>query len=133
MDITSDIKAISLGIHPLEKFILAFANALPAPLIYDSGRSHYGFRFGKPDVRHFCLLKGVRSVSGLNASLELVRTGYSQEIMVILRTVVECASHIEFVLNGYQPSAEPTKAASLYLESYFSDFARNEVADFKTP
>jgi hypothetical protein len=109
----------------------AFAKTLPSPLFYDSGRDHYGFRYGKPDLRHFCLLKGIRAVSGLNAAVELVRTGYTQEFVVLLRTVVEYRTHIEFVLSAIDKTGNLRADAETHVQDYFSDFARNSAADFK--
>nr|WP_156134732.1 hypothetical protein [Methylobacterium sp. ZNC0032] len=109
----------------------AFANSLPPPIIYHSGIQHWGFRFTKPDVPHFCLLKAVRSISGLNAISELIRTGYVQEIVVILRTIVECLSHIDFVLIDAKGCGN--KEIRKYVESYFQDYRRNDAADFKKP
>jgi hypothetical protein len=82
-------------IEPLERLIQLFADSLEQPKLYrfDSDR---GFRFETPDIRHFCLLKAIRVVSALNPSLELVRGGYTQEFAVLLRTLVECTTHIEY-------------------------------------
>jgi hypothetical protein len=61
---------------------------------------HHGFRYATPGAEHFCLLKAVRVVSALNAALELARCGYAQEIGVLMRTLVECTTHIEYVLSA---------------------------------
>ena len=89
------------------------------------------FLVGKPDARHFCLLKAVRAVSALNAAIELARRGYTQEIAVLIRTVIECTTHIEFVLSGRVGSIGPDPAAEKYVQDYFADFARNDASDFK--
>jgi hypothetical protein len=97
--LAAQLQAIRSRVDPLEKLVHALAERLPAPLRYHSGRQHHGFRYGKPDVRHFCLLKAVRAVSALNAAIELARCGYVQEIAVLIRTVIECTTHIEFGLS----------------------------------
>lgn len=120
-------------IVPLEKFIHAFSNSLPNPLYYDSGKQHFGFRYGKPDSRHFCLLKGIRAVSGLNAAIELVRAGYTQEFYVLLRTIDEYKTHIEFVLYARNDDGALTADAEKHVQEYFADYARNSAEDFKRP
>jgi hypothetical protein len=120
-------------IEPLERFIQALADSLPNPLYYDSGKGHFGFRYGKPDFHHFCLLKGVRAVSGLNAAVELVRCGYTQEFYVLLRTIDEYKTHIDFILYARESDGRLTEEAEKYIRDYFSDYARNSPEDYKRP
>ena len=115
--------------EPLERLIQLFADSLEQPKLYrfDSDR---GFRFETPDIRHFCLLKAIRVVSALNASLELVRGGYTQEFAVLLRTLVECTTHIEYVLDPdefEQHRAEVKK----YVEAFFADSRRDPPAEIR--
>jgi DNA-binding transcriptional LysR family regulator len=57
--------------------------------------SDRGYRFDEPTTHHFCLLKAVRVVSALNASIELARRGYTQETAVLMRVgLVRLASFI---------------------------------------
>ena len=120
----AELNAMRSRIEPLEKLVHAFAGSLPAPLHYHSGQEHYGVRFGKPDVRHFCLLKAVRVVSALNAAITLARGGYTQEIGVLMRILIECTTHIEFVLDCRDEGGVLEPAADKYIKDYFSDFAR---------
>jgi len=62
-------------IEPLERLVAACAALLLPPIFYHSGQEHYGYRYGKPGVRHFCLLKAVRAISALNAMIALARGG----------------------------------------------------------
>lgn len=118
-------------VEPLEKLLHALAEKLPQPLWYHSGKEHFGFRYGKPDERHFCLLKAVRAVSALNAAIELAGGGYAQEIFVLMRTIFEYTSHIEFVLSAPDGTGALTPAAAKYVQEFFDDYARNDVKDFK--
>jgi hypothetical protein len=127
------LKEFRLRIEPLERFIYALADSLPTPLYYDSGKQHFGFRYGKPDSRHFCLLKGVRAVSGLNAAIELVRSGYTQEFHVLLRTIDEYKTHIQFILHSLDDRGDLTAEAEKYVKEYFADYVRNSADDFKRP
>lgn len=120
-------------IEPMERFIHALAESLPKPLFYDLGKQHFGFRYGKPDARHFCLLKGIRAVSGLNAAIELVRAGYTQEFYVLLRTIDEYKTHIEFILYARDEHDSLTADAEKHVREYFADYVRNSADDFKRP
>jgi hypothetical protein len=131
LNFEAELERLRLRIDPLGRLVHALARSLPAPLRYDSGKLHHGFRYGKPNVAHFCLLKAARVVSALNAALELARCGYAQEISVLIRTLVQYTTHIEFVLDArYQPG-QLDPAAEKYVQDYFADFARNSAEDFK--
>jgi hypothetical protein len=131
MDFEAELQSLFSRIEPLEQFIHSFAASLPQPLHYYSGKVHHGFRYGKPDVRHFCLVKGVRVISALNAALELARSGFTQEIGVLMRTVVECTTHIEFVLSGSHETGILRPEADKYVQAFFADYVRGEAADVK--
>jgi hypothetical protein len=127
----AQLEAMRSRVEPLERLVTAFAGTLPQPLFYHSGREHYGFRYGKPGVQHFCLLKAVRVVSALNAAIALARGGYTQEIAVLVRTLIEYTTHIEFVLDGFDIAGVLPPEVEKYVQDYFADFARNSLADFK--
>jgi hypothetical protein len=129
--IAAQLERLRSRVEPLEKLLHALAEKLPQPLWYHSGKQHFGFRYGKPDVRHFCLLKAVRAVSALNAAIELAGRGYAQEIFVLMRTIFEYTSHIEFVLSAPDGTGELTPAAAKYVQEFFDDYERNDVKDFK--
>lgn len=115
----------------MERLLTVLANSVPKPLFYHSGKAHYGFRYAKPGVLHFCLLKGARSVSALNAMIALARGGYAQEIGVLVRTLVECTTHIEFVLDALGDDGVLRSDVDKYVKDYFADYVRNISADFK--
>ena len=126
-----ELDRVTARIEPLERFVTAYAASLAPPIFYHSGREHYGFRYGKPGVRHFCLLKAVRTVSALNAMIALARGGFAQEIGVLVRTLVECTTHIEFVLDALDENDVLAPDVDKYVQDFFADFARNSSADFK--
>src|ERR1019366_6870056 len=94
---------------------------------YDSDR---GFRYKSPNVQHFCLLKSVRVVSALNAGFELARNGYTQEIGVLIRTLIECTTHIEFVLDP-NDSEQHRSEVEKYITVFFADSRRDPSAEIK--
>lgn len=131
LKIAAQLETLRCRVEPLEKLLHALAEQLPPPLWYHSGKEHFGFRYGKPDERHFCLLKAVRAVSALNAAIELAGRGYAQEILVLMRTIFEYTSHIEFVLSAPDRTGRLTPAAAKYVQEFFDDYARNDMEDFK--
>src|SRR6266849_6552463 len=98
MSIEIALQAMEERLEPLKRVIRLFTASLGEPTLRKSDDER-GFRYEAPDVRHFCLLKAVRALSALNAAIELARKGYTQEIAVLMRTLIECTTHIEFVLE----------------------------------
>ena len=125
------VEELKARVGPLQRFVSAFAGILPQPLFYDSGQEHYGFRYAEPGLQHFCLLKAVRAVSAISAMIALARGGYAQEIGVLVRTLIECTTHVEFVLDGLDGKGVLAPEIEKYVRDYFADFARNSSADFK--
>ncbi len=123
------LRELQSKVVPFERFIELYASSLGEPMLYryDSDR---GFRFDAPDVRHFCLLKAVRVVSCVNAAFGLALAGYMQEICVLLRTLVECTTHIEFVLDR-SGSEEHRTEVEKYVIAFFADSRRDPMADIK--
>ncbi len=112
--------------------IKLFVASVEPPIFYHSGKVHYGFRFAKPGAKHFCLLKAVRAVSGLNAAIALLDKGFTQELHVIIRTIVECTSQIDYIIAGFDnDNLKPPQKK--FVDTYFSDFHRNNVDDFQRP
>jgi predicted GIY-YIG superfamily endonuclease len=115
-----------------ERIVQTIARSLDIPIFYRLGNFNQGFWYAKPGWKHFCLLKAVRAVSGLNACVRLFEGGFSQEISVLIRTIHECTSHIDFIvagLDGELLAAEQLK----YVNAYFADCNRDAVTDFGRP
>lgn len=126
MDVEKELEELRRRICPLEELIAALSQSLNPPILYDSGEQSFGFRYGKPDARHFCLLKSARAVSGLNACLYLARAGFTQELAVIIRTVIECATHIEYVLLSSRPDGSMELGpAHDHVHEFFRDYIRH--------
>lgn len=110
-------------VAPLARFIHTVSGSLPAPKL-KRGDNWVGFRYENPEVIHFCVLRAARIVSGLNASIELVRAGFTQEIGVVLRTNIEYVSHIDFVLASRDEQGKLSAKADKFLAEFFSDDER---------
>ena len=104
MNIEAELQALEAKLDPLDRIVRLLTASLDAPRMHRS-ISGQGFRYDGPGVTHLCLIKGVRAISAFNASLELARKGYMQEIAVLMRTLVECTTHIEFVLERFRDDA----------------------------
>ncbi len=120
------LSIVQRQLEPAERFLTMFGAALAPPIWYQSEHGHVGFRYTSPDARHFCLLKGSRAVSGINACIQLARGGYTQEIGVIVRTVVECTSLIEWIkLKANANGTLRSDPQRRYVRVYFEDYRRD--------
>jgi hypothetical protein len=124
VDFDSEIERLIGRLVPLQRFVHYFGAQFDQPHLFSSHRDERGYRFENPDYRHFCLLRSCRIVSALNASIELVRCGYVQEIGVLLRTVIEYSSQIEYILISRDEQGNLIGNAATFVASFFSDNRR---------
>ena len=125
------LQKIRAEIELQERAVQKIADSLDTPIFYRSGLFR-GFRYLKPDWKHFCLLKAVRAVSGMNACVRLADGGFTQEVAVLIRTIVEYTTHIEFILAGLVAN-ELAEEQKKYVEAFFADFKRESHEDFSRP
>jgi hypothetical protein len=119
----AEVSRLARRTVPLERFVHCFAAQLSGPQFFP-GRDERGFRYDNPNYRHFCLLRSCRMVSALNASIALAKTGFVQEIGVLLRTVIEYSSQVEYVLLNRDASGEPSGKVATFIASFFEDDRR---------
>jgi hypothetical protein len=100
------------AIDKLEKVVGVFEEELEKPELV-----HGTFVYNSPTVKHVCMLKGVRIVSGLNALLVLLQAGYVTEMGVLVRTIGDCINDMYFLLENFP---EPTPEVEKYLANFFS-------------
>lgn len=112
-----------------ERAIGVIARSLDLPELSHEG--HPGLRFRAPGWKHFCLLKSMRAVSGLNACCLLYDEGFCQEIPVLLRTVGECTAQIDFVIAGVGAEGALADKQMKLVTAYFEDSVRNASGNFK--
>lgn len=117
-------KKIVAEIELQERVVHLVAASLDAPSFVENGRSPPGYRFADPGWKHFCLLKSVRAVSGLNTCAHLTSGGFNQEMVVLVRTITECTTQIEFVLAGLEGD-ELADAQRDFVRAYFADSERD--------
>lgn len=124
------LDALQTKIIPLENFIQIFAASLGEPSMIKT-ELYQGFRYEKPEIPHFCLMKLVRAVSGLNAIIALARRGYVQEAMALLRSILEFTREVEAMLPIKERPDEHKTVLENYLRKYLSDSVRGTSADYK--
>jgi hypothetical protein len=111
-------------VRPLEAFVHYFAATRPRPEFYHFPDGDRGWRYENPGLHEFCLLKTVRAVSALRACIELYRRGYNQELCVLVRTVIECTTHIQYVLAFVDDTGAIDPQATQYIDRFFAEIKR---------
>lgn len=88
-----------------------------APLFLpEKGKPRY--RYAKEDVIIIQILKAVRIVSGLNASMVLLEKGFIQEIGVLIRTIKEFMTDIDFLQEGID-NGKFNKQQEKFIKDFF--------------
>ena len=121
-----EIERLRTRVAPLARFLHAISQTLEKPN-FSASPKHLGFRYENRQLIQFCLLRGVRIVSALNASIELAKDGYSQEIGVVLRTMIGYASQIDFMLASLDEKGNLSGKAARFLVDFFADDRRPAV------
>jgi len=121
---------LQIQIEPLEKYVDFLSAKLGEPKMMDAGKFR-GFRYESSDISHFCLLKLARAVSGLNAAVTLARGGYVQEVMALLRTILEFTRDVEAGLVSKDRTEKHCVQMQDYVRKYLEDSRRGDTADIK--
>jgi hypothetical protein len=79
----------------------------------------------RPELLLFCILKGVRALSALNAAINLAQLGYVHEVATIIRVLIESTTQIDFVLSERATDGTLSPKAAKFIAEYFSDYQRN--------
>jgi hypothetical protein len=101
----------------LEHVVGIFEQELGKPVF-----RHGTYTYESPTVKHVCLLKAVRIVSGLNALLVLFEAGYATEMGILIRAIGDCMNAIYFLLEHFPDTA-------LEAEKYVSDFFQDIIEE----
>jgi hypothetical protein len=130
MSSDAEIERLRQRVFPLARLVHSFAGSLSSPTM---DRSQLGFRYAKPDHRHFCLLRAARVVSGLNASIVLARGSYPQEIGVLGRTVHEFMRQMEAVATQVEQDGRLSGQLADFIDAYFADDKRGNGPQKRAP
>jgi hypothetical protein len=103
----------------LEGHYHVMAGALPAPALVNRGGAPF-FRHQELSDNLLCLLKGVKLVSNLNASLLLYRGGFTQELGALSRISDDLANDILFMLKPLD-GEKPSKDQVRFFEEFFQE------------
>lgn len=85
-------------------------------------------RYEKKNIKTICLIKTARIISSLNSILILFEKGFFLEIGVIIRTIKEAISEVQFLLEiGIDVPLLPSQ------QKYLDNFFKEEFNDFSNP
>lgn len=105
--------------HVLEKAFQAVESIVPPP-VYVSRGAYEVFRFENQSIEAAVLQKCARLVSGLNASLVLLKTGYVQELGALFRMLDELNEDILFLCQAIR-TGEITDLHKKYLSVFYQE------------
>lgn len=111
--------ATERAIATLENAVNELAAKLPEPRRVPIG-DDFAWELGEESVDGMILLKAVRAVSGINAALVLMDSGYSQEVGVLIRTIDEFVGDLAFLTDRMGTSDWPTPKQREHIEHFFS-------------
>lgn len=83
-----------------------------------------GFRYAKPDVRHFVFISTIRCLSLINSMKILTASGFQSESMILSRSVTETISKVDYVIGGLS-GGKIDKKSEHFLADFFSDAVRD--------
>ena len=115
------------GIKYYTEVVHRVEERFPKPeLVNVNGVPQWRYRTFK--LEHMCLLRAVRILSAFHAIRELLRTGFVQEISVLLRTINEFQEDIVFLTENY-----PTTQLSHQQQRFMDEMGKEEYYDPNHP
>lgn len=113
-------------IRPSAEVVEWISSQIRAPVFCDSMGDDRGYRFSKPGLRHFCLLKLAKATVTLRSALCVARAGFYTEVCTLIRVFAEASTYVEWALLATDPSAssEYKKGVDQYVAQYFDDVER---------
>lgn len=107
--------------------VQSIETTLSKPILTNvSGQKQY--RYEQHTPYHVAFLKGVRIVSGLNSCLFLIKGGFAQEVMVIVRTLDDFTGEMMFILENTE-----SDALTNHQKKFLKDFFREEFVNPNNP
>jgi hypothetical protein len=103
----------------IERAFRQIENTIPPPAFVTRG-SYQAFRYENETVEAAVVQKCARLVSGLNASLLLLRTGYVQELGALFRMLDEFSEDILFLCQAIR-AGETTELHKKYLKLFYQE------------
>lgn len=115
----------------LESAFREIEAVVPPPEFIERG-GHKVFRYKSPSTEAAVVQKCARLISGLNASLVLLRTGYVQELGALFRMLDEFSEDILFLCEAIR-TGEISALHKEYLESFYQEEFENPDSAFLSP
>lgn len=107
-------------IESLEAAVHCLARAIDAPLyLGEVGRGH--FRYAKRNSQLMQILKAVRVVSGLRATVHLIRVGHLQEAAVVLRSVQDALQDMQVLDEAHFSESGAKEYQQRLVDEFFQD------------
>lgn len=103
----------------LEAAFSSIENVAPRPVVVQRG-SYEVFRYKEKSVEAAIIQKCARLVSGINASLVLLKAGYVQELCALFRMLDEFREDIYFLCEAVR-SGQKTELHEKYLDSFYQE------------
>lgn len=103
----------------LQRAFVQLESKIEKPVFVKRGTYHV-FRYKKQSIEAAAIQKLARIISGLNASLLLLKHGFVQELCVIFRTLGEFNEDIIFLCKAMQ-SVVITELHQKYLNSFYKE------------
>lgn len=103
----------------LQRAFVQLESKIEKPVFVKRGTYHV-FRYKKQSIEAAAIQKLARIISGLNASLLLLKHGFVQELGVIFRTLGEFNEDIIFLCKAMQ-TGEITELHQKYLNSFYKE------------
>jgi hypothetical protein len=125
MDMNAALQNLQEELEPLERLVRLFSASLDQPKLVATGDGR-SYRYQHPDILHFCLLKAAVALTTLNAAIELARLGYIFQVNALIRVVVECTTHLEFVVDPSR-NAEHVEKVEEYIKAIFRRLRQRSV------
>lgn len=128
---TSEINLLKECITTLEYAFKKLSGHIQKPqFINEEGKER--FEFTNPDPHIFVILKGLRVVSGLNASIALLEKGYIQKVGVLCRSIIEFLNDINFIQDGIDKN-QFTQHQQEMINLFFEKDMKNSQEYMQTP
>lgn len=116
MDIESYLEST---LSTLEALYHEMADVIHPPIFIDVG-GYMAWRYETLTESLACFLKGAKVISTLNASMVLLRSGYTQEIGALCRMIDDYCNEVFFLLKP-QDGEDFSKHQIQFLEDFFQE------------
>jgi hypothetical protein len=124
-DDSQALRQIESFIAELEECVHALSKHFGPPVLVVKGKDRHVFRYKEINDLLLSMLKCVRAVSALNASVVLLRAGHIFEVYALCRVVDECNEEVTFMAvpagDNDKPSDDQQRLYAEFFQEEFED------------